>query len=157
MFKGDTNALHYSRARLRRQHARGLDFSQEGVDRQIGEFCQKRIRSRPVKFEGVFWWQMNGKKWGATRDSSRSNARSPSNWCNLSHPFFRGKLPLLKSTTEKLVPSLQQSWKLTGGFWKTIFLLGNPFVHFHDCWKEGTNFFPLYWFGPRHFFFGVHF
>ena len=28
------------------------------------------------------------------------------------------------------VPSLQQSWKLTGELWKTIFLLGNPFVHF---------------------------
>ena len=44
-------------------------------------------------------------------------------------------------TTDKLlyiyIPSLQQSWKLTGGLWKTIFLLGNPFVHFHDCWKEG--------------------
>ena len=36
------------------------------------------------------------------------------------------------------LPSLQQSWKLTGELWKTIFLLGNPFVHFHDCWKEGT-------------------
>ena len=36
------------------------------------------------------------------------------------------------------LPSLQQSWKFTGGLWKTIFLLGNLFVHFHDCWKEGT-------------------
>ena len=41
---------------------------------------------------------------------------------------------------KKSVPSLQQSWKLTGGFWKTIFLLGNPFVHLHVCWKEcNTN------------------
>ena len=37
------------------------------------------------------------------------------------------------------LPSLQQSWKLTGELWKTIFLLGNPFVHFHDCWKEGKQ------------------
>ena len=37
------------------------------------------------------------------------------------------------------LPSLQQSWKLTGELWKTIFLLGNPFVHFHDCWKEGNR------------------
>ena len=43
----------------------------------------------------------------------------------------------------KHLPSLQQSWKLTGGFWKTIFLLGNPFVHFHDCWKEGKE--PSCW------------
>ena len=40
------------------------------------------------------------------------------------------------------LPSLQQSWKLTGELWKTIFLLGNPFVHFHDCWKEGRRFMP---------------
>ena len=40
------------------------------------------------------------------------------------------------------LPSLQQSGKLTGELWKTIFLLGNPFMHFHDCWKEGK------W--PRH-------
>ena len=32
----------------------------------------------------------------------------------------------------------RQSWKLTGELWKTIFLLGKPFVHVHDCWKEGN-------------------
>ena len=30
------------------------------------------------------------------------------------------------------------SWKLSGGFWKTTFLLRDPAVHFHDRWNEGT-------------------
>ena len=34
-------------------------------------------------------------------------------------------------------PSIMEVEK--GGLWKTIFLLGSPFVHFHDCWKEGTS------------------
>ena len=29
--------------------------------------------------------------------------------------------------------TLPQSWKLTGGLWKTMFLLRNIHEHFHDC------------------------
>ena len=50
-------------------------------------------------------------------------------------PFCEGNL---KVSFLEALPS-QQSWKLTGAFWKTTFLLGNSFVCFHGRWKEGRG------------------
>ena len=40
---------------------------------------------------------------------------------------------------------LPNSWKLTGGFWKTTFCLRKPPIHFHDCWKRVTKKVSLPW------------
>ena len=55
--------------------------------------------------------------------------------------------------SEKQLHSRRLTWKLPegGGGWKTTFLLGNPSVHFHVCWWEGTFFFFFFGGGRGHF------
>ena len=65
-----------------------------------------------------------------------------------------GDLP--PSLKEEIVPipSLQQSWKWTGGFPKRKTVFQHPPVSFHDCWREAipSNYPNRFWdtspFGP---------
>ena len=47
--------------------------------------------------------------------------------------------PYLQQQAKRL-PPFQQSWMMTGGFWKTAFTFGEaPGTHFNDCSNEFTT------------------
>ena len=43
----------------------------------------------------------------------------------------------------KQIPSFQQSWKCTKGFPKRKIVFQSPPVNFHDCWREGNQYYLL--------------